>query len=579
MSNNTSPQSVSLTVEDALKRALTHHQAGQFQDAERLYQAILQAQPDHPAANHNVGILALQFKQPVAGLPYFKKALEANPNEAQYWFSYIDALILAGQSEAAHNVLLQGQQRGLKGDAIALLTNRLKGTPPVSSVDISSQQAPDQPLQQELNTLISLFQTNQYAETEQLARQLTIRFPLHGFGWKILGAVHGQLGRHTEALAPMRQAVTLSPQDASAHNNLGNVLLALGKLDEAKASFQQALTINPRFAVAHYNLGNAFKDMRKLGEAEASYQRAIEIEPAYADAHNNLGSIFGQIGKVDEAEASYRQALHINPNLVSAHNNLGGVLIDSERFEEAQVAYSRALALDPSHCEALIGLGNVLGLAGKLEAAAVHFKHYLEIDPEDTLGARLLLARLGLEPVPARASDAHLNKLYIERSRNWDVGNSYRGHTLVVQSVKDILPRDDLRILDAGCGTGLVGELLRDHAIKLIGVDMSAAMLERAKEKAIYDQLDHGDLVAFMANSPGSFDVITCAATLIHFGDLTPAFEAAASALEDGGIFVFTLFPNDNDDSRDEVVIAPNSELANGGCYAHSSAYVRGVVA
>jgi len=109
-------QTVSLTIDQFLQRAIAHHQAGQLQDAERLYRAILQAQPNHPDANHNLGVLAVQMKkQPAASLTHFKAALEANPMQGQYWLSYIDALIQSGQIDAARQVLEQGRQRGLQG--------------------------------------------------------------------------------------------------------------------------------------------------------------------------------------------------------------------------------------------------------------------------------------------------------------------------------------------------------------------------------------------------------------------------------------------------------------------------------
>src|SRR3990167_9066266 len=92
-------QTVSLTIDQFLQRAIAHHQAGQLKDAERLYRAILQVQPNHPDANHNLGVLAVQVKQPAAGLPHFKAALEANPHQEQYWLSYIDALIQSGQED------------------------------------------------------------------------------------------------------------------------------------------------------------------------------------------------------------------------------------------------------------------------------------------------------------------------------------------------------------------------------------------------------------------------------------------------------------------------------------------------
>ena len=80
-------QTTTLTLEQALRQALTHHKAGQLREAEGLYRAILQAHPNHADAHHNLGVLAVQVKQPAAGLPHFKEALEANPDQAQYWLS------------------------------------------------------------------------------------------------------------------------------------------------------------------------------------------------------------------------------------------------------------------------------------------------------------------------------------------------------------------------------------------------------------------------------------------------------------------------------------------------------------
>ena len=98
-------QPVTLTVAQALNKAVAHQQAGELQDAEQLYRAILQAQPNHPDANHNLGVLAVQVKQPATGLPFFKAALDANPDIEHFWLSYIDVLILAGQSDVARQVM------------------------------------------------------------------------------------------------------------------------------------------------------------------------------------------------------------------------------------------------------------------------------------------------------------------------------------------------------------------------------------------------------------------------------------------------------------------------------------------
>ena len=82
-----------LTIEQALQQGVAAHKEGNLQDAERLYRAILQSQPAHPDANHNLGVLAISVNKAEAALPLFKAALEANPKIEQFWRSYIDVLV------------------------------------------------------------------------------------------------------------------------------------------------------------------------------------------------------------------------------------------------------------------------------------------------------------------------------------------------------------------------------------------------------------------------------------------------------------------------------------------------------
>jgi predicted TPR repeat methyltransferase len=184
----------------------------------------------------------------------------------------------------------------------------------------------------------------------------------------------------------------------------------------------------------------------------------------------------------------------------------------------------------------------------------------------------MLLAHQGLATVPDRTPQAQLLNLYDVRSRFWDQENSYFGHALVAEGLQQHAGRANLDILDIGCGTGLVGALVRPLAGKLDGVDLSPAMLEKARDKGIYDRLDQADLVSFMSGHPDSYDAILGAATLIHFGDLHAVFQAAAMCLQDGGLFVFTLFSNDADDA--DFAVASNDKLAQSGCYTHSAGYV-----
>lgn len=383
-----SPHPATPPFEPLLQQALIHHQAGQLAEAEKLYRSILQYDPNHAEANHNMGVLALHTEQPAAGLPYFIAALEADPAQGQYWLSYIDALFRAGQLDAAREVLSMARQQGLKGREVDVLATRLKenakpeSAKKIKSVKKSAQRKSKTPDASEINAIVALFTEGRYAEAATLALKMTARFPSFGFGWKALGTVLMQTGKNDEALAPMQKAAALSPDDAYAYSNLGNLYSSLNRPAEAEASLRRALAIDANFAEAHCNLGSTLQDMGRLAEAEAGYRRALEIRPDLAEAHYNLGNCLKESGHLDEAEASYRRALEIRPDYVQVYSNLGIMLNGIGRPAEAEASLRRALQLNPDYAQAHNNLGNVLQDMGQLAEAETSYRRALEIRPD-----------------------------------------------------------------------------------------------------------------------------------------------------------------------------------------------------
>lgn len=412
-------QTAELAIDQALQQAIAHHQAGELQEAGELYLAILQAHPNHPEANHNMGVLAVQMKQPAAGLPYFMAALDADPARGQYWLNYIDALFQAGQLEDARQVLALAQQQGLQGDEVEALELRLKGGAQLAGqTNADNQQASGEslpvssaiprsshktaktkhakgksagkparhqgknPSPQEINTLVALFTEGRLTEAATLAQDMTVRFPRHEFGWKALGAVLKQMGRGADALAPMQKAAALSPGDVEAHYNLGVTLQDMGRLIEAEVSYRRALQINPNYADAHSNMGVILQELGRLDEAEASYRRTLQISPDYTKAHSNLGVILQKLGRLDEAEVSYQQALQISQDNAETHSNLGNTLKDMGRLDEAEASYRWALQINPDYADAHYNLGNTLKDLGRLDEAEASYRWALQINPD-----------------------------------------------------------------------------------------------------------------------------------------------------------------------------------------------------
>jgi Flp pilus assembly protein TadD len=238
------------------------------------------------------------------------------------------------------------------------------------------------PSQQQLDSLLEHYHNGRLNDAEKLAISITNEFPKHQFAWKVLGAVFGAIGRNSEALGANQTAVTLSPQDAAAHNNLGITYQELGKLDEAESSYRQAISLKPDFAGSHYNLGVTLKELGKLNDAEACYRQAIALKPDYAEAYNNLGITYQELGKLDEAESSYRKAIELKPDYAEAHYNLGIILQELGRFDEAEVNYQQVIALKPDYAEAHSNLGNTLLELSRFDEAETSYREAIALKPD-----------------------------------------------------------------------------------------------------------------------------------------------------------------------------------------------------
>ena len=365
-----------LTVEEALQQGVAAYNEGKLQDAERLYRAILQSQPTHPDANHNLGVLAVSVNEAEAALPLFKTALEANPNREQFWLSYIDALIKEEQFDNAKQVLEQAKKYIVYGDRLNSLEAQLS---PKTHNPTTARLSPPQEL---LNNLLGHYQNRRYSDAEKLAVSITQEFPKDQFAWKVLGAVLGQIGRKSEAVDANQTAVALSPQDADAHSNLGITLQQLGRLDEAEVSYKQAIVLKPDFVEAHSNLGNMLKELGRLDEAEASHKQAIVLKPDYAEAHSNLGITLQELGRLDEAEASYNQAIALKPDYAEAHYNLGNMLKELGRLDGSEESFRQAISIKPDFAEAHSNLGNMLKELGRLDEAEASYKQAIALKPD-----------------------------------------------------------------------------------------------------------------------------------------------------------------------------------------------------
>jgi tetratricopeptide (TPR) repeat protein len=360
-----------LTVNQKLHQGVAAHNEGRLKDAERFYRIILKAQPMHPDANHNLGVIAASLGKPELAIPLFKIAAEVSPATAQFCFSYIDALIKVKQFKRATQVIKKAKKAGCSvNDLSALnaqLTQAMQGHTKGKLLPLNT------PPQADIDSMLANYHGGQYDRAGDLALSITQQFPEHTISWQVLGLAAEQAEQMEKALIAHQQAVYLDPKNAVSHSNLGNVLRELGRLLEAEVSCRQAIKLQPDFAEAHNNLGNALTELVRLNEAEVSYSQAITLKPDYAAAHSNLGVTLQRLGRLKQAEVSCRQAIALQPDYAKAYSNLGNTLEEFGLLLDAEACFRHAIALQPDFVEAIYDLGKLLYVRGQFENAAEQF--------------------------------------------------------------------------------------------------------------------------------------------------------------------------------------------------------------
>lgn len=381
-----SPASLSLALDDLCEKATALLHTEQADAAEQIYRAILEIEPNHPAANHDLGMLCVQLQRYEDGLSFLLAALEAKPETAEYWLAYIEALLLDGQTTAAQQALALGHEHGLEGKAFENLASRLTERTTVKAPsEFTASAAPKKvvtkkakrkralPSAKDQAMLVALFNQGRYREGAELSLAMTERYPEHGFGWKVLGANLQKQGQ--DALPALQKAAELLLGDAQAYCNLGIALQELGQPEKALASYQQALKIDPNYVDAHYNQGVLLQGQWQLEGAVASYRSALAIRPDFAKAYSNLGAVLRDLGRPGEAEANYRRALAIDPGCIEALSNLGVFLEESGQLDGAMACYRQVLSIDPNHAATHSNLLCGLSLNEAVDAQTLFAEH------------------------------------------------------------------------------------------------------------------------------------------------------------------------------------------------------------
>ncbi len=358
---------------------------------------------------------------------------------------------------------------------------------------------------------------------------------------------------------------------------------AAGRLTEAEVGYHRVLRARADDPQALYGLGLLSFHAGAIAKGIDYVTRCVISVPAHGRAWITLGSMHIAAGDTAAAMTAFWRATDVAPDLSDGWYNAGICLKEQGDFVEAAAHLRRSLECPAPYPQAYDALGSLLYQQGLTEEASETYATWATREPENPKARHMAAAAAvasaqGLSPqgVPDRASDAYVQAHFDAAAARFDSNLQrlgYRAPELVASALARMSAAATTldAVLDAGCGTGLCGPLIRSMCGSLAGVDLAPQMLAVARSRDCYDELVAAELSAFMRSRNQSFDAIISADTLVYFGALDEPLSAARGALRGAGILIFTV----------EALTDPalgDYRLELSGRFAHSEAYLRRVL-
>ena len=500
------------------QKAIELHNANRLDEAAAIYRQILETAPQNPDVLNLLGLVAQAKGAHPEATELFYQAICQTPEHAPLYFNLaisldawdkpieaIDnlkkAIKLAPDMKEAYITL---------GDIYRRLNHRLEAT-----------SAYEQALNLDKQSVEALtgkaLLIEQMPEKISTLEQIIKDYPNSPLPLFELANCYFNMAQYDKASALSSRVVLLLPENPEALNLHAFTLLQTQHPEEAEKYLRRSLQIFPS-AKAALALAEILSGKGLSQEAEALFHQAIRLEDKNIEAHINYADFLYHQHRLPEALEEYRAAVILDPKRAEVSNNLGIILKDLGDYEQALGLFFNALALKPDLEEISINLSETLTLfAQNSPKDAVKIAENWVKNTPDNIFARHTLASLKGENFADNQIFAQ--KLFDAFADNYELVLARLDYRLP-NSIREFIGDVKGRIVDLGCGTGLTGLALKTPATELIGVDISQAMLKKAKEKHIYKQLIQKEIQDFLQNQNDKADLYVAADVFNYIGDL-----------------------------------------------------------
>ncbi len=393
-------------------------------------------------------------------------------------------------------------------------------------------------------------------------------------------------GRAQDALVELDAAIARSPGIPGLHICRADARMRLNNVPGAAADAAEAVILSPRNAQAKALLGVILIEMEQPGDAVACLAEAVAAEPRRAAYHQRLAEAQERMGDTAAAAATLQAGIRLLPGHIPLRTAAIMLAMRRRDFETAACVAETARREGVADACVFGLLGHALSSLGRHDQAFDAYSDALKLAPEDPY-VRHLVRSAGMLPEADRAPAEYLQIVfdgYAERFEQHLIGLGYRIPGVMRAALIEHLQLETHSLdgsepigpgLDLGCGTGLLGVVLADLPLRpLVGVDISAGMLQQAQAKNIYASLHPVDIESFLGATECKWPVVLAADVFIYFGALDRVFPLVRAAMPPHGLFMFSV-----EELQDGAHAGRGWRLGCQGRYAHTEAYVRELVA
>ena len=344
---------IQVNLQQLLDQAVQLHQKGNLAAAEALYLRLLEAEPSNSKLLVLLGMARAQSGRPQDALDAIATAVTINPEDAEGWLAYGNALRAVGRS----------------AEAIGAYDRAISRKPNYADAIF--------------NQACAFLEAGQPAKALTGFDQTLRLYPDFAGAWGNRGFTLNLMGRFSEALAAYDKLLTLTPNDPDGLSKRGIALWNMNRRNEALQSFDKAVMVRSDFIEGWVNLANGLRNVKRLDEALAACERALALSPDYIPALHHRGIALWEMNRLDEALASYNRALYLQPDNSAVLNDRGVTLRELKRLDEALADFDRVLVLNPNFTGAVYNRANVLADMERLDEAIAEFERTLALDPND----------------------------------------------------------------------------------------------------------------------------------------------------------------------------------------------------